>query len=489
VSGVQGTPRVNNDLVIVGAGIAGLAAAYEFRHRQFTVAVVERRPRPGGLILTERIGDYLIDAGPDSFLTLKPAALELCRELGLSERLISTRPPRTAFVLRGGRLVAIPEGSVLGFPLSPRAILSNPLFSIAGRIRVALEPFVRPRRPDAGDESIGAFIRRRFGHEASAVIGHALLAGIHAGDADRLSVRALFPRLVEAEAEHGSVLRAFRRGCQGSARPQVSGIHGTPRANNDTFRALAGGTGELVTRLVEALDASLRYGAGVRDVALAPVGARPHYQITMDDGERIEARALMLAVPMFEIAQLMRSFDPTLAEQCAEIAYASSATVVLAYPRAAVRHALNGTGFVVPPDERCEILAATWVSSKWAGRAPADRVLLRAFVGGARREAQMQLDDEALAQLAQRELASILGIASSPEFAKVYRWERGTPQYAVGHLERVEAIDARTARWPGLFLTGSGLRGIGIPDTIADARATARHAAAFLERERGKVGG
>jgi len=480
------------DLLVVGAGIAGLAAAYEASLRGMDVAVVERRPRPGGLILTERVGDYLIDAGPDSFLTLKPAAVELCRELGLADSLIATRPPRTAFVLRKGRLVPIPEGSVLGFPLRTRAILGSPLFSPAGRLRAACEPFVRRRPPEAGDESIGAFIRRRFGSEAAAVIGHALLAGIHAGDANRLSVRALFPRLSDAEAEHGSVLRAFRveGGTVVSSVPPSAFRLPTSDEPSGMFRALAGGTGELVTRLVERLHANLRYGAGVTDVARIETEAGHRYQVTLDEGTVVTARGLILAVPGFDMARLTRSLDPALAERCGEIRYASSATIVLAYARDAVRHPLNGTGFVVPPSEPCELLAATWVSSKWAGRAPADRVLLRAFAGGARREAQMQLTDGALAALADRELSRILGIAGAPEFTRVYRWDRGTPQYDVGHLERVEAIDVATARWPGLFLTGSGLRGTGIPDTIADARSTARRAAAFiLEGERGKVRG
>ena len=447
-------PRV--DVAIVGAGISGLSAAYELHTRGLTVKVLESQPRPGGVIVTERLDGFLVDAGPDSLLMQKPAAPDLCRELGISDRLMPTRVPRTAFVYRRGRLHAIPDASILGFPTRLRPLATSSLFSTSAKLRMAREVFSRPRR-GVGDESIAAFVGRHFGREAVDYIAEPLLAGIHAGDVDRLSIRASFPRLLEAEASHGSVIRAFAS-------------RGQRQTGDGVFRSLPGGLGELVEALVSRLpEGTVRCGGMVHKVELHPLP-----RVHQAQHDPVEARAIVLATPAWATAPLVLPFDTELAKMCCAIPYWSTATVFLAYPVGAVGHDLRGTGFVVPRSEGLTITAGTWVSSKWADRAPAGQVLLRAFLGGARDPHAVDRSDGELIRAAERDLGAVLHIQGSPTFARVYRWHRASPQQEVGHLTHMTGIDRHLARWPNLFITGTGFRSVGIPDCIADGRATAR---------------
>jgi protoporphyrinogen/coproporphyrinogen III oxidase len=449
------------DVVIVGAGIAGLSAAFDLQGRGLTVRVLEAEGRVGGVIATERLGDWVIDAGPDSLLVQKPAAVALCRELGIADRLIPTLTPRTAYVVRDGRLHAIAEGSFLGFPITVGALARSQLFSLAGKARMAGE-ILTPRRPADEDESIGAFVRRRFGREAVDYLAEPLLAGIHAGDVDRLSIRALFPRLVDAERRSGSVIRALRA------------LHVRPSPQG-AFVSLPGGVGELVDTLSGAL-ASGTIMTGVRATSLSRSGP---YSVKWISGG-VHARSVVLAVPAYVTGALTRSLDPVLAESCDAVPYASTATVLFGYRRDQVSHPLRGTGFVVPRTEGLKLLAATWVSSKWPGRAPDGHVLIRGFLGGGRDPHRLDAPDRELIEAAQEDLESLLGISGAPLFTRIYRWTRQSPQYEVGHLQRVAQIERRLTSLPGIFVTGSGFRAIGIPDCISDARATATRAAEFL---------
>jgi oxygen-dependent protoporphyrinogen oxidase len=318
------------------------------------------------------------------------------------------------------------------------------------------EVFVPPRRDD-GDESIGSFIRRRFGDEAVTYLAEPLLAGIHAGDVERLSIRALFPRFVETERTHGSLLRAFRR----QPRPAAS--------QNGVFRSLPGGLSELVDALVQALPQSVIH----LNTGAARVGVNPH-RVETTQGDVIAARAIVLTAPAYVTSGLLRDIDTTISRLCGEIDYASSGTVAMAFPRSAVAHPLNGSGFVVPRAEGSGILAASWLSSKWPHRAPEGRVLMRAFVGGGRDPEALQKTDSELVKLALAALTPLLGISAEPLLTRVYRFERASAQHDVGHLDRMAAIDRALAARPGLYVTGSGFRGVGIPDCVADARATAR---------------
>ncbi len=455
------------DVAIVGGGIAGLAAAFELRTRGVSVQVLEASTRPGGVIRTERVDGWVIDGGPDSMLVQKPAAVALCRELGLGDRLISTLTPRTAYVMRDGRLHPLAEGSFLGFPLRFGALAASSLFTVGGKLRLASELLIPAYRGDE-DESIGTFVRRRFGEEAVDYLAEPLLAGIHAGDVEQLSMRALFPRLLEAERQSGSVLRAFRA------------LHVTPSPQG-AFVSLPGGIGDLIDALVETMPGIVRTQTRVSELR------RAQSLILETDSGRTEARAVILAVPAYVAGSLLRAFDTALAAYCDAVPYASTATVAFGYRREQIAHAMQGTGFVVPRVERSPLLAGTWVTSKWPGRAPEGHVLLRGFLGGGRDPQRLEDSDEELIETAREELTTLLGISGQPVITRLFRWTRQSPQYEVGHLQRVAAIDDHLASLPGVFVTGSGFRAIGIPDCIADARATASRAAAYVSARHADV--
>jgi oxygen-dependent protoporphyrinogen oxidase len=452
-------------VAILGAGIAGLAAAYELHQRRVPCVVLEAARRPGGVILSEQVDGFTIDAAADALLVQKPQALTLCEALGLGPRLVDTKPPRLAYIQRGGRLHPLPEGSVLGIPTRIGPFIGTRLFTWAGKIRMASEVFVAPRR-DGRDESIAEFMTRRFGREATTYLAEPLLAGIHAGDVDRLSVRSVFPRLVDSEQQYGSVLRAFRAGL--ARNPRSAG----PRS---AFRSLPGGLSELVDALVKALPPdAIRLATRAARIVETAGG----YRVEIEQGTPIEARAVILAVPAYAVAPLVRAVDTELADACATIPYSSVATVALGFARDQVRHPLNGSGFVVPRVERSGILAGSWLSSKWPDRAPEGHVLLRAFVGGARDPRALEASDAELVQRSIDALTPLVGLTGPPRLARVYRWERATPQYEVGHAERVAAIERAASRHAGLFLTGSAFRGVGIPDGIGDGRRVAAEASA-----------
>ncbi len=452
------------DVAIVGGGVSGLSAAYELRKRKRSVVVLERAGRPGGIIQTERVGDLVIDTGPDALLVQKPAAVALCNELGLGDRLFPTRLPRTAFILRDGRLHPLPGASMLGFPTRLKPLFKSSLFGLSAKLRMAAELFM-PRRGKPDDESIAEFVRRRFGPEAVTYIAEPLLAGIHAGDVDRLSMHSLFPKLIEAEATSGSVIKAFRR-------------NRGPLNTDGAFRSFPNGLGELVDGLMRAVPKeSVRLGSNVTSVEQGD-----GFIVHVEGQPPIHARAVILAIPAFAAAELLRLLDADLAASCGSIRYLSTATVVFAFPRDAVHHDLQGTGFVVPRAEGISITAAAWISSKWPQRAPEGQALLRAFLGGARDPNVLSKSDTELTNAALGDLTKILSIRGLPTVTRVYRWNRSSPQQEVGHGDLMKRIDARIARHPGLFVSSAGFRGVGIPDCIADARSTASAAAGFVRK-------
>lgn len=452
-------PRV----VVIGGGIAGLAVAYELQQQQIPFTLLEAGDRVGGVILSEELDGFVLDGGPDSLLVHKPDGIKLCQELGLGTRLVVTKLPRLAYIQRAGRLHALPAASVLGIPTEWGPFIRSRLFSWPGKIRMGAELFV-PARKSAGDESIGSFMRRRFGNEATTYLAEPLLAGIHAGDVDRLSIRALFPRFPETEERFGSLLRAFR------SQPRA-------RSEEGSFKSLPGGLSELVRALEASLPAhSVRLRT--RATGLGVDGAM--YRVETSVGDTLSTAAVVVATPAFATSDLVRGIAPRLARLASEIPYASAATVSLAFTRDRVRHPLNGSGFVVPRVEKTGIMAGSWLSSKWPHRAPDGYVLLRAFLGGARDPQALERSDQEMVDVALGALRPLLGITGAPLFTRIYRWERANAQHEVGHLDRLEAIERELATRAGLYITGSGFRGVGIPDCIADGRATARQVASWL---------
>lgn len=510
-------------IVVVGGGISGLATAYYLQGAAADAGVtarcylIDREPDLGGKIATRRQNGFVIEGGPDSFLAQKSSALELCRELGLTDHLIgaSSLPGGTSILLRG-RLVPLPEGINVIVPSRIMPFLRSPLVSWRGKLRMGLDLVIPPRRSTA-DESVAAFVRRRLGQEALEKIAQPLMAGIHAADPERLSLLATFPRFAELERQHGSLVRAVLRGqharrssperpAGGAPEPARSSARDGVQSNGaatppSAFLSFRVGMRELIDALVSQLSTvQLIRGRQVvrlacdqrpglvrseaRAVAspLVPpsdgVEATGSYDVQLDDGSRIPADAVVLATPAYVSAALVETFNPALAAELRAIRYVSVATVSLGYRRSEVDHPLRGSGFVVPRSEKRAITACTWSSSKFAGRAPPDHVLLRAFLGGSGNEQILDLDDAALVHTVRTDLRQILGIRAEPVLAGVFRWPRGIPQYDVGHLDRVAALAERCD--PGLFLAGSAYHGAGVPDCIATARRTAARALAYL---------
>jgi oxygen-dependent protoporphyrinogen oxidase len=456
------------DAIVIGGGIAGLTVAYELHRRQVPFVLLERCARAGGLVLSEDIDGYTIDAGPDALLVQKPDGIRLCEELGLKDDLVPTKKPRLAYIQRGGRLHPLPDASVLGIPTRFGPFLATRLFSWPGKLRMAGELFVPPRR-DGEDESIGAFITRRFGREATTYLAEPLLAGIHAGDVNRLSIQSLFPRLVDAERSHGSVLRAFR--ARRSAGADTDGA----------FRSLPGGLSQMIRALLGALPAErVRLNAPVRCVAFDTPSRT--FLVETANGDRVRSRTVTFATPAYVTAGLLRPIDAELAGLCDGIPYVSTGIVAMAFRRSDVAHPLNGSGFVVPSVERSGILAGSWMSSKWPHRAPADRVLMRAFVGGARDPRALERSDAELVEQVLASLRPLLGIGDDPLFTKVYRWERAGAQHEVGHGSKLAGIARLLGEHQGIFLTGSAYRGVGIPDCVADGRATGKQVTDYLTK-------
>ena len=456
-------------VAVIGGGISGLAAAYELHQKHVPFVLLEKTDRLGGLIRTDHVDGFTIDTGPDSLLVQKPAALELCEELGLGNQLIPTLPPRTAYVVRGGTLRPLPPASVFGIPTSVGSFLASRILSWRGKARMGLD-LVTPRRRESTDESVASFFRRRFGHESVTYIAEPLLAGIHGGDVERLSMHALFPRLVEAEREHGSVIRAFHH---------VSASNNSEQIAKGPFRSLPDGLGTLTTALADTLPiSSLQCGTEVTGLA----GHGP-FTLARIDSPPLKVKEIIFALPAYAVSPLLRTLSTELAELCNSVSTTSVATVVLAFSRSAVTHPLNGSGFVVPRSEPAlSITAATWISSKWPVRAPEGRVLIRGFIGGTRTPRLLDQSDEKLLATVQSDLSRLLGITAEPCLSRVYRSPRANPQPDVGHLDRVAALDRHLKAYPGLQVIGAAFRGVGIPDCVTAGRQAGRTVAERVRR-------
>jgi protoporphyrinogen/coproporphyrinogen III oxidase len=474
-------PQPSHHVVIIGGGIAGLSTAYALQARAHMAGIplactlVEARERLGGVMLTERIDGFIVEAGPDSLLTQKPWGLELCQTLGIGERLIGTNDrQRTVYVLWDGRLHPLPAGLMLIVPTRLGPLLRSRLLSWPGKIRLGLE-YLLPPYPSDGDESLSGFVRRRLGREVLEKIADPLLAGIYAGSSQDMSLLATFPRLRELEVTHGGLIRG--------ALAQRRAASVQCQSATTLFMAPRGGMAEIVEALSSHLpEVAIRLGESVQDVVPHDDGAAAvqGYAVHLDRGTTLQAEAVVFATPAHVTAGIVEGFHPRLADALRHIPYVSSATISLAYRRRDVPHPLDGFGFLVGKREGRHITAATWSSTKFSQRAPADHALIRSFVGGVDREDLVWRDNAALIHLVCEDLGAILGITTAPLLARVYRWERANPQYLVGHLERVNAMEQMLAPYPGLFLTGSAYRGVGVPDCIHQGALTAERIVATL---------
>jgi protoporphyrinogen/coproporphyrinogen III oxidase len=451
-------------LAVVGGGISGLAAAHRAvelareRGLALDLALLEGADRLGGTIQSERRDGFLVEGGPDSFISEKPWALALCRRLGVEGRLVRTDDRyRSAFVVYGGRLHALPEGFQMMAPTRLAPLLASPLFSWPGKARMALD-LVLPRGGDP-DESLGAFVRRRLGREALERVAQPLIGGIYTADPDSLSLAATMPRFLEMERRDRSVILAMRRAARRA--PEVA--RGASGARWSLFVTFADGMEEFVHAIARRLPpASVR----LKERVTAVERRGEAWRLVTADGASLEVDVLVLAAEAHQAARLLRHLDPGLGYLLDGISYASSATVTLGYRRADIAHPLDGFGFVVPQVERRPIIACTFSSVKYPERAPDGMVLLRVFVGGALNESALEADDAALIATARGQLAELLGERGEPVLARVARYVKAMPQYQVGHLARMDAIESSVRRLRGLALVGAAYRGVGISDCV-----------------------
>ncbi len=463
-------------IVVVGGGVTGLATIYYLRQalgsqsETMRITLMERGGRLGGKLLTEQAGGFLLDGGPDCFLTRKPWALELCRELGLDDSLLDTNEAqREVYVLNKGRLHALPEGVMLIVPTRFLPFALSPLISIPGKLRMGLDLFI-PRRSGDNDETLGSFVRRRLGQEALDKIAEPLLSGIHVSDPDQLSLKSTFPRLMEVERKYGSLIRGML-----AARRQMNAVRKSGRPALPMFMSLEGGMQQITDGLVAHiahLDIDVLTHTAVISITSQNSGGAP-YVLHLQSGETVQADALVLSTPSDVTSRLVRPLDAQLADMLGTIRYVSTAVVALGYKNGPEVPRLSGFGFIIPESEQRRITACTYSSTKFAARAPEGHQLLRCFMGGPGRETILELDDQALLKVARQELADILGLQGTPSIARVFRWPKMNPQYDLNHLDRVAEMRARAASHGPLQLAGCAYDGVGVPDCIRQGKEAA----------------
>lgn len=446
-------------VVIVGGGISGLAAAHrlvELGLDKTQITLFEASGRLGGTIDTQRRDGFILERGPDSFISEKPEAISLAKRLGLESHLIKTNEQhRRSFIVRKGRLRPVPEGFQLLAPSRVWPFIATDIFSFTGKLRIAADLLLPRKHPNGNeDESLASFVRRRLGREALERMAQPMVGGIYTADPETLSLRATLPRFLDMEKDHRSVILAMLRQDRNA---------GTSGARYSLFLSFDRGMEVLVNALSNVIP-NVRLNTRIQEIRKS----NSTWTLTTNE-ESFEADAICLAVPAYTAADLLENVSARLASQLDAIKYASTATINLAYPRASIKHPLNGFGFVVPFIEKRSLIACTFSSVKFPGRAPDGHVLLRAFAGGAL-QPEMFSDPEPLIE---RDLGKLLGITGRPLFTQIAKWKRSMPQYEVGHLDRVLAIENEVRQLQGLALAGNAYRGAGIPDCIRSGESAA----------------
>ena len=474
-------------IAIIGGGIAGLSAAWTLEKarragQDIDYALFEAGSRLGGVIGSETVDGCIIEGGPDSFLTEKPAAAQLCRELGIGDQLLpSNDAERKTYILVRNRLVPLPDGLMFMIPTKLVPTAMTRLFSLGTKLRMARE-YLFPPAPATQDESVAAMTLRHFGQETVDRLVSPLLSGVYGGDASQLSVRAVLPRMVKMEQEHRSLTRAML-----AARKKAPTTSSRPAGPPPSlFTTLRGG----MSQMADAVGAQLVPGS-VRLEALVHGLGRNDVRSENDRAWTVESTygreqfdAVILALPAWASADLLRLIDHPLAEALSGVPYSSSITMTLGYERADLANLPPGFGFLVPATEKRRMLACTFVHAKFAGRVPDGKGLLRCFLGGTGNDELMDWDDARLTQTVLRELEEILHLNAKPNFVRIHRSRRGMAQYGVGHLERIQLVRDRVATIPGLALAGNAYQGIGVPDCIRTGQEAADVALRAVQAER-----
>lgn len=467
---VENVPESGAHIAVIGAGITGLAAAHRLiaQDPQCRVSIFEASDRAGGIIRTEHSDGFLMEFGPDSFITNKPGGVQLCEELGITDQLISTdNRYRRSLVLSKGRPLPVPDGFMLMAPAKPWAIARTRILSFRGKLRLLREAFIRPRSTDS-DESLADFVRRRFGGEALDRLIQPLVGGIYTSDPEKLSLQATLPRFPEMERTHGSVIRATlaQQKRNAARREEVSGSG----ARYGLFATPRDGLSSLVSRATEVLTASghveFRFSTSVANVR--PENSR--WVLSTERGDE-SFDGVVVTLPTHKAASMLDSSSmPQLINALREIEYASSAIVVTAHRLADFSHPMDAFGVVVPMCEGRDVLAVSCASRKFVGRAPDGKILLRTFVGGAMQPELLERSDDELRETVSHELRDIFGMSADPLFSHVVRYQNAMPQYHVGHTQRIQDIESLAENLPGLRLAGSAYHGVGIPDSISSGR-------------------
>ena len=449
-------------VAIIGGGVSGLTAAYTLEKEkakgvEVEYHLLESSGRLGGACYSEIVDGCVIEAGPDSFVSEKPWAAALCRELGIGDQLIgSNDEDRKTWILSGGKLVPLPDGLMFLVPTKIVPTALSPLFSWKTKIRMARE-LMHPPRPMQGDETVAAFVERHFGREMVDRLADPMLSGIYGGDTDQLSVRATLARFVEMEEKYGSLSRAMLVANK-KMKAAMAGRQKPP-----LFTSLRNGMQQLVDTLVARLDPrSLALNTGVEAIARSG----DEYAVRLPSGESRRYDAIIMATPANVAGRLLADIDNHLSEELQQVPYSSSGTVILVYDVADLKGLPGGHGFLVPRTEGKRMRACTFVHHKFPHRAPPDKGVLRCFMGGANDPAILQCSDDEMLDIVKRELREIVGLKAEPKLVRIYRWRGAMAQYPPGHLERVGRVEKAVAEIPGLALAGNGFRGIGVPDCV-----------------------
>ncbi|HEX9550996.1 MAG TPA: protoporphyrinogen oxidase [Candidatus Limnocylindrales bacterium] len=477
-------------VLVIGGGITGLASAYALGRAGIPTLLVEGSRRLGGKVRTETVDGFVIEHGPDSFVSYRPAAVGLCRELGIGEVVVRPQEPRIVHIRADGRFRRFPDGMGLVLPTKLWPFVTSDLFSPLAKARMGLD-LVLPRDGAEGDVAVGPFLRRRLGGALVERLAGPLIGGVYGTPIDELSLDAVVPQLRESERRHRSLLlatiadvRARRAAARAAAVAAGTGTAGTNKVapQPSPFVTLAGGTQQLVDALVEALRAMPHVGIRTGCIAEALELEGSRVRVRFCGGERLAPEAAILATPAPISADLLAPSAPEAAAPLRTIPHGATAVVNLAYGDDQLPDHLVGHGFLVAGDEPMTISAATLSSRKWADRAPDGTLLVRAFIGdgaGARSDAH-RLPDAELIRAAHRDVAGSLGIRGEPFLTRVARYPAAMPHYTVGHLERIAAAEAALAPYPAIRIAGGAYRGVGLPDCIAQGRAAATSIAALL---------
>jgi oxygen-dependent protoporphyrinogen oxidase len=454
-------------IAIIGGGISGLSAAFFLEKRRLAgipleYTLFEASPRCGGVILTERVDDCLVEAGPDSFLTEKPWASELCDEVGIADQLVgSNDSQRKTYILVNGKLIPMPDGLAFMVPTKILPTALSPLFSWNTKLKMGCEWFHSPVEVKS-DECVASFVERHYGNEMVDRLADPLLSGVYGGDASQLSVKAVLPRFAEMQARYGSLGKAMIENRRQATRKDVRPI----------FTSLQNGMQQLVDALLLRIPAScLRSNTPIQLVRPLDTG-----WAVSRNGKIGEFDSVIMAVPAHAAANLLNAFGANLASELRDIQYSSSVIVSLGYDYKVRSLLPPGFGYLVPRGGGKRVLAVTLVHNKFSHRAPEDRALLRCFLGGTRDEAILELADEGILRIVRKELREVLGIDSDPLFARVYKWREAMAQYNVGHLERLQKIERLRTEVPGLFFAGNAFNGIGVPDCVRSGNQAASQA-------------